>query len=78
MPPETLEAFRDHGVARETLSEEVDRAQSTIDTLDEVGISLREVAHALLTEGIQKFAEPFERLLRTVETRTRELVGGGG
>jgi transaldolase/glucose-6-phosphate isomerase len=78
MPPETLEAFRDHGVARATLAEEVDRAQSTLDTLDEVGISLREVAHALLAEGIQKFAEPFERLLRTVESRTRELVGGGG
>lgn len=78
MPPETLEAFRDHGVARETLTEEVDRAQATLDLLDEVGISLREVAHALLAEGIRKFAEPFERLLRTVETRTRELVGGGG
>jgi transaldolase/glucose-6-phosphate isomerase len=78
MPPETLAAFRDHGVARETLTAELDAAQVTIDTLDEVGISLREVAHQLLSEGIEKFAQPFERLLKAVEQRTQELVGGRG
>jgi transaldolase len=78
MPPETIAAFRDHGVARETLTENVEAAQVALDTLDECGISLREVAHQLLSEGIEKFAQPFERLLKTVEARTHELVGGRG
>lgn len=78
MPPETIAAFRDHGVARETLTANVEAAQVALDTLDEYGISLREVAHQLLSEGIEKFAQPFERLLKTVEARTHELVGGRG
>ncbi|MCM2270213.1 MAG: transaldolase [Thermoanaerobaculia bacterium] len=78
MPPETVAAFRDHGVARATLSENVEAAQVALDTLDEYGISLREVSHQLLSEGIEKFVQPFERLLKTVEARTRELVGGRG
>jgi len=78
MPPETLEAFREHGVARTTLTEGVDEAQAQLAELEELGISLREVTHQLLSEGIAKFVEPFERLLRAVEERTRELVEGHG
>jgi len=78
MPPETLEAFRDHGVARETLTSGVDEAAAQLAELEAAGISLREVAHELLAEGITKFVQPFERLLRTVDERTRELVEGEG
>ena len=78
MPPETVDAFRDHGVARATLGEGLDEAKAVLAELEASGISLREATHQLLNEGIEKFVQPFERLLAAVETRTRELVGGRG
>lgn len=78
IPPETLAAFRDHGVARTTLTEGLDEAKEILAGLEAAGISLREVTHQLLAEGLAKFVEPFEKLLVAVETRTSELLGSRG
>jgi len=78
IPPETLDAFRDHGVARSTLSEGIEEAKNTLAGLEAAGISLREVTHQLLAEGLEKFVAPFEKLLAAVETRTSELLGTRG
>jgi transaldolase/glucose-6-phosphate isomerase len=75
MPPETIEAFRDHGVARPTLEAGVEEAERSLAALAAAGISLREATDDLLADGIAKFVQPFERLLAAVATRTRELVG---
>jgi transaldolase len=78
MPPATLEAFRDHGVARVTIEDDLDQARSVIAGLEEVGISLDEVTQQVLDEGIQKFIEPFEKLLAATESRRKEIISGGG
>jgi len=78
IPPETLDAFRDHGVARSTLTEGIEEAKNTLAGLEAAGISLREVTHQLLAEGLEKFVAPFEKLLAAVETRTSELLGTRG
>ena len=74
VPPATFDAFRDHGRVRETLTSNVDDARATMQTLQEVGVSMREVTDALLTEAVRLFAEPFEKLLAAIETRRRDVT----
>lgn len=63
MPPATLEAFRDHGQVRASLEDDIKGAHATMATLEQIGISLREVTDQLLSEGVRLFAEPFDKLL---------------
>jgi transaldolase/glucose-6-phosphate isomerase len=75
MPPETIDAFRDHGVAVPTLESGLDAAEATLAELAALGISLDEATDELLSDGIAKFVEPFRKLLGAVGARARELAG---
>ncbi len=75
MPPETLEAFRDHGVAEPRLTGQMREAEAVLTALAAAGIDLEKATARLLEEGVAKFVEPFEKLLATVEAKSRELVG---
>jgi transaldolase / glucose-6-phosphate isomerase len=75
MPPQTLDAFRDHGRVRASLEEDVEGAQATLDTLAQVGISLAAVTNTVLDQGVDLFADAFDKLLSTV-ARQREAVLG--
>jgi transaldolase/glucose-6-phosphate isomerase len=44
----------------------------TLDALERAGISLKEVTDGLLAEGLQKFVEPYTKLLKAVGRRCRE------
>jgi transaldolase / glucose-6-phosphate isomerase len=72
VPPATLAAFRDHGRPRASLEEDVAEAMQLLDDLERSGISLRKVTDDLLTDGVSKFVEPFTKLLRAVDRRSRE------
>jgi transaldolase/glucose-6-phosphate isomerase len=69
MPVETLTAFRDHGKARASLESDLDQAKATLAELESAGISLREVTDDLIVEGIQKFQEPYDKLIATLAIR---------
>lgn len=75
MPPETLDAFRDHGQVRDSLEEDVAGAQAVMDALAEVGISIDEVTEALVEEGVRKFADPFDDLLGAVAHKRAAVLG---
>jgi transaldolase len=66
MPPSTLEAFRDHGSPRASLEEDIEGARRTMDSLEQAGISMKEVTDRLVDDGVRLFAEPFEKLLEAV------------
>jgi transaldolase len=70
LPPATLEAFRDHGRVRPSLEENLDEARDTMEVLEQVGISMREVTDKLLVEGVRLFAEPFDKLLDATAQQT--------
>jgi transaldolase len=78
MPPATLEAFRDHGVARVTIEDNLEEEIALIARLEEVGISLEQITQQVLDEGVQKFVEPFEKLLSATESRRKEIIKDGG
>jgi transaldolase / glucose-6-phosphate isomerase len=71
IPPATLDAFRDHGRLRESLTEDLDTADATMRRLAEAGISIDRVTDALLVDGVRLFAEPFTKLLDTVSKYAR-------
>ncbi len=75
IPPETIEAFRAHGVARVTLTDHVDEAERVLSELAQAGVSLDAATDELLADGVAKFVQPFEKLLMAVAARARELAG---
>ena len=71
IPPATLDAFRDHGKLRKSLSEDVDGAKKTMDDLAKSGISMKQVTDQLTDEGVKLFADAFDKLLGAVEKNTK-------
>ncbi len=69
VPPQTLEAFRDHGRLRVTIHERLEQARHLFQELEELGISFDQVMKELEEEGVRAFAEAFEALLRTLRER---------
>ena len=74
MPPNTIEAFRDHGVSRPSLLEDVAAAAAAMSQLAELGIDLSAVTEDLQVEGLEKFAQPFDRLLETLSTKGEKVM----
>jgi transaldolase len=75
MPAETIAAFQDHGVVRETLTEGVEEARALLDELAEAGIDYDDVTETLEAEGVQKFADSFAELLDGISAKRGELAG---
>jgi transaldolase/glucose-6-phosphate isomerase len=74
IPPQTLEAFRDHGTAEVTLIRGVEEASRTIEELEGVGISMAQVTQDLEDEGVRSFADSFTDLVKTIQTRRQNAV----
>lgn len=77
VPPATFEAFRAHGRVRPTLEADVEGARGVMAELDDLGISIGEITDRLLVEGVRLFAEPFAKLLATIEARRAAAAGAG-
>src|ERR1700677_1164190 len=71
MPPATIDAFRDHGKLRNSLTEDVAGAQNVMDNLARTGISIKEVTTKLTDDGVKLFADAFHKLLAAVEKSTQ-------
>lgn len=72
MPPATIDAFRDHGKLRNSLTEDLPGAQKVMDDLARSGISMKEVTDKLTDDGVKLFADAFDKLLATVEKSTQQ------
>jgi transaldolase / glucose-6-phosphate isomerase len=75
MPLTTMDAFRDHGNVRASLTENVGEAAEIMETLGRCGISIDAVTQKLTEEGVQLFAEAFDKLLGTVARKRAALLG---
>ena len=72
MPPATIDAFRDHGRVRPSLTEDVAGAKKVMDDLARAGISMKEVTDKLTDDGVKLFADAFTKLLDAVAKNTQE------
>jgi transaldolase / glucose-6-phosphate isomerase len=71
MPPATIDAFRDHGMLRDSLTEDVAGAQKIMDDLGRAGISIQQATNKLTDDGVQLFADAFDKLLAAVAKSTQ-------
>ena len=75
VPPATLDAFRDHGKARDSLDEDVAGAERVLADLARSGISLDAITDQLVDEGVKLFADAFDKLLGAVAQKRAKLLG---
>ena len=71
VPPATLDAFRDHGKPRLSLTEDLPGARKAMSDLAAVGISMKQVTDKLTIDGVKLFADAFDKLLEAVEKSTK-------
>jgi transaldolase len=74
MPPQTLEAFNDHGVVEERIHRDVEGARTLFRRLPELGVPVDRLIAELEAEGVAAFEKSFDGLLAALETRRREMV----
>ena len=66
VPPATLDAFRDHGVAVRGLDQEVAFARTVMAAVERLGIPFETVTEQLATDGVQLFVDAWAQLLKAV------------
>src|SRR5271154_5432499 len=77
IPPATMDAFRDHGQAiPDAIERDVVGARAILAELEQHGISLTEITDELVTEGVQQFADSFDKLFGAIARRRRTLHEG--
>lgn len=77
LPPETLQAFLDHGRAElALLTGETEKARlaGIMDRLLAQGIDLARITEDLQTEGVAAFAKSFDALLAAIRKRSAEVA----
>jgi transaldolase len=73
LPPETLQAFVDHGSLARTIDQDLDQAEAHMAKLADVGIDIDQVTDELLQEGLQKFGDAFDELMQTITSEANSL-----
>ena len=77
IPPATMDAFREHGeVTPDVIEQDVAGARAMLAELETHGISLKEVTDELVTEGVQQFADSFDKLFGAIARQRRALLDG--
>jgi transaldolase len=76
MPPQTLEAVKDHGRISRTVDtpEAIEAAHKTMQDLAAAGIDMDAVTLQLQHEGVKSFADSYDQLIQALETRRRALT----
>jgi transaldolase/transaldolase/glucose-6-phosphate isomerase len=74
LPPETFDAYRDHGNPAIRIQESVDAAPTQLEALAEAGIDLKAVTRELEAEGVAKFAASYAAVLAGIEAKAGALA----
>jgi len=74
IPPKTIDAFMDHGKVAATLENDLDETREQLDQLSKLGIDLDDVTRQLLDEGIEKFSEPYDKLMQSITEKREEYA----
>ena len=69
MPPQTMDAFRDHGTVADVLSGAEEEAKAVLDDYGLMETGIEEVCARLEEEGVKSFLDSYRKLLAAVEKR---------
>ncbi len=70
VPLETLNAYRDHGEPAARLELNAEEAGWVLDQLPDLGINIDPITRQLETDGVEKFIQPFNRLMEILTQRS--------
>ncbi len=73
VPPATLQAFKDHGKVSRTVDSGQAIAVADLEKLQELGIDINAVSNKLLDDGVASFANSYDALVLSIETKLAEL-----
>lgn len=74
MPPNTKEAFKDHGTVARTIELDVDKAQEQVNQLAELGIDYDAITQNLQDVGVEKFEKPFASLMESIREKSEKIA----
>jgi transaldolase len=75
MPPQTMDAFRDHGVVADALTGSVPEAKAVLGDLGLLDIGIEEVCDRLEAEGVRSFLDSHRKLLSAIQERLSSSAG---
>jgi transaldolase len=73
VPPETLDAFRDHGKAKISLLDGQSEAEDVIGKLQAMEINMRSIGMELTEQGVEKFENSYANLIAVLDTKRMML-----
>jgi transaldolase len=76
-PIKTLDAYRDHGEPKARLEQDVSQARWVLERLPELGIGIDNITRQLEDEGVEKFNQPFDKLMETLAQRSSPQLTKG-
>ena len=74
MPEATLTAFLEHGSAQPNVEHDVEEAERVVEALATTGISMEPVTAKLLRDGVEAFADSYDKLLANIEEKKARLL----
>jgi len=75
LPPETLDAFIDHGEARSTIAQDMVGVHGDLAALRALDIDLDAITAELEREGVASFADSWQKLLEGVRAKCAQVTG---
>ena len=78
LPPETFDAYRDHGDPAVRIQGSIAAAPAQLDALAEAGIDLKTVTRELEEDGVAKFGASYAAVLAGIDAKTGALASHAG
>lgn len=78
LPPNTLDAFLDHGSVAQTLTDGVEAARNDMTALAAAGVDIDEVTDELLAAGVASFTDSFVGLMANIRAKCDSLTAAAG
>jgi transaldolase len=73
LPPDTLEAYRNHGDPAMRIHEDLEGARARMAELGDLGIDFAAILDALEEEGVRKFADSYHELLEAIAQKQGQV-----
>ncbi len=73
VPPDTLEAFVDHGDPSVSIHDGIETCHERMEAIADLGVDFDEVTTELEIEGVEKFAKSYDALLESIEEKQARL-----
>lgn len=75
-PVDTINAYRDHGNPQVRIEQDIELAANILQQLTELGIDIDKVTQQLEDDGVEKFNQPFDKLMKKLEEYCHEYKKG--